>query len=256
MLRSATAAPRGLEASDVRWIPLLLLPLFAGCIGVDITGIEGFSASSAQWVVSVDGTLRTHSFVLSDAADYCSKLQASEQERIDATARHEARLADGAGVCESTDLLYDDLAEGTASLDYEGAALLTLVLDRGEELSDDARSAPVAGTFQQRGASPDGRFGGDLVYRNGSYTQGLADAYTCEDPETFDVDLLAAFQETEEVDLVDRWTLDSGTLIVSEGGDDAWSLDVDADLLDGGSNSVGTVSTSFTASKCEVATSR
>lgn len=239
----------------MRWILTLVLPLITGCISVDTTGIDGFSGQTALWVVSVDGTVRSHSFQLSEAADYCGKLQAAEQERISATARHEARRDGGTGECESTDLWYDDLAEAQASIDYDGARLLTLVLDHGEELSGESRTGPVVGSYAQRGAGGEGRFAGDLVYRNGSSSGELAEAYTCEDPETVDLDLLNQFLQTEEVDLVDRWILDSGELTLAEGGDDAWDLRVDADLLDGGSNSVGTISTAFTASKCEVATS-
>jgi hypothetical protein len=246
---AANALP---EALIVRWILPLLLALNVGCIGVDITGIDGFSASSAHWVVAADGNLATHSLRLSDSANYCADLQSAEQERIDATARHQTRIDDGTGLCESTDLFYDDLATASANLDYDGAQLLTLVLDNGEELSEAARTAPMAGTYKQRGSAENGRFSGDVVYRNGSSAGGLAEAYTCEDPTTVDLDLLSQFQETEEVDLVDRWTMDAGEVSVVSGGDDAWDITVSADLLDGGENSVGTISTSFSAARCEV----
>ena len=239
----------------MRWILALVLVPLAGCIAVDISGIEGFSGQSASWVIAADGSLRSHSFHLSDAADYCSKLQAAEQERISATARHQTRQDDGVGLCESTDAWHDDLRDAFASLDYDGARLLTLVLDHGEELSGESRTGPRAGSYVQRGGGGDGRFTGDLVYRNGSSTGELADAYACEDPDTVDLEMLNQFLESEQVDLVDRWTLDSGELTLSEGGDDAWEILVDADLLDGGSNSVGTLSTSFTASRCDVTTS-
>ncbi len=139
-----------------------------------------------------------------------------------------------------------------ANLEYDGAALLSLTLDKGEDLSDDARTAPEAGDYEQRRCADTPCFGGDLVYFNGGLAQASADAYQCDDPDTFNVDMLDQFLGGEAIDFVDRWTLDSGELTLASGGDDAWEVTVSGDLLDGGSNSVGTVSTSFTAAKCEV----
>lgn len=237
----------------MRWILALLSVPLVGCISVDVTGIEGFSATSASWVIAVDGQLRSHSLHLSDASDYCSKLQVAEQERVDSTARHQQRLDDGAGICESTDLWYDDLAAAQAELDYDGARLLMIVLDHPDATNVDAQTAPAAGNYLQRGTGGIGGFAGDLVYRNGSSTGELAEAYTCTDPDSVDIDILELFQQEEQVDLVDRWTLDSGELTLGDAGDDAWDVAVSADLLDGGSNSVGTIATEFTVSKCEVA---
>lgn len=239
-------------AAMKRLAPFALLALLSGCVEVQTSGIDGFTASSMVWEVQIDGNTRSHGFVVSSVADYCGKQQAAEQARIAAQDRHQQRLDEGEGLCASTDLLNDDLAEAYADLDKDGAKFLRVMIDREDATNSDTATAPEAGTFTQVGQAELGRFVGQLEYRHGSMTQGIADAYECETEEDPSQDLLDEFFAEEEPELQDLWTLSAGELVLEEGGDDAWEVDVTADLVDESESSVGDVQVAFTAERCDV----
>ncbi len=231
---------------------LLSIALLAGCVQVSTTGVDGFNAASQVWEVRIDGNSRSHAFIVTSVADYCGTQQAAEQERIAAQDRHQQRLDEGEGLCASTDLLYDDLASAYSDLDKDGAKFLRVMIDREDATNSDTATAPEAGSFTQVGQAGDGRFAGQLEYRSGSFMEGRAEAYECETEEDPAQDALDQFFAEDEPNLQELWTLSAGELVLEEGGDDAWDVDVSADLIDNSNSTVGDVQVSFTADKCEV----
>lgn len=231
---------------------LAVVALLTGCgnITIDADDVEGFSPSSQIWQVQTTSGANRHSFVLTNLSGYCSKQKLAEQDRIDATARHAARLEDGDPVCESTDLFYDDLADAASALERDGAAFLRIAVDRQDESSIDAITAPESGEYRQVGAGDD-KFTAQYVRLNGKVSQQRAEAYNCLDPEELDETNWQEFLAEVEPGLVDFWELDAGILDLSESGSDAWSVDVEGDLLEGGST-VGSLEASFVGKRCEV----
>lgn len=232
---------------------LIALALLAGCgtFVIDAGDIKGFSPSSQVWQVESNSAANRHSFVLTSISGYCSKKRLAEQARIDADARHATRLEEGTAVCESEDLRLDDLADAYDALERDGAAFLFVTIDREEEASLDARTVPEAGEYHQVGAPVDGRFTASYLRFNGKVSRDRADAYTCLESGDIDESNWQEFMAEEEPGLQDSWDLDAGILTVEASGDESWSVDVDGDLLEGGST-VGDVEARFDAERCEV----
>ena len=235
-------------------LSLGFLVLFAsGCGSISAEGIDGFSPMSQTWVVETAGTARSHKLILSSVGGYCGKRRNAEQGRLDADRRLAEREAAGDPLCESNDLWWDDLAEALASTEGNGARYLEIVLardDAGE--STDSITAPGVGHFALFGANRDGSFSGQLRYYKGDYWANRADAHTCSSPEEADAEVLAAFLAEDEPDLREIWNLNGGSVDLSEAGDDRWGVVVDADVADESGATVGSITSDFTASKCDV----
>ncbi len=232
---------------------LLLLVLLVGCgsFTIDADGIKGFSPSSQVWQVESNSSANRHTFVLTSISGYCGKKRLAEQARIDADARHAARLEGGTPVCESEDQRLDDLADAYGSLERDGAAFLFVTIDREDEGSLDAKTVPEAGEYHQVGAAVDGRFTAQYQRYNGKASKNRADAYNCLENGDIDESNWQEFLTEVEPDLIDSWSLDAGILTVESAGDESWSVEVEGDLLDGGST-VGQVEARFVGERCEV----
>jgi len=235
---------------------LLLLSLalvLPGCGSflIDADGIDGFSPSSQVWQVEASSGANRHSFVLTNISGYCGKKKQAEQDRIDAQARHEQRLDDGAGICESEDQRLDDLADAYGPLERDGAAFLFITIAREDETALDAITAPEVGEFRQVGAGGQGRFTASYQRFNGTASRNRADAYTCLGADEVDETNWQEFLNEVDPTLMDSWNLDAGILELATSGDDAWSVDLQGDLLDGGTTA-GSLEASFVAKRCEV----
>jgi hypothetical protein len=55
----------------------------------------------------------------------------------------------------------------------------------------------------------------------------------------------------EEPDLFSFWELSTGQLVLEDRGDNSWTVDVDGDLLSGGTL-IGSLQASLDAKRCEV----
>jgi len=231
--------------------PLLVALLLPGCISVTVDGVDGMQGKSAAWLVLISGNTRTHELVLSSVGDYCGKRQNAEADAKEAREARDAALDAGDPICETQDAYLDELASAFAPLDANGVKALSIILSRDGETDQDVSSAPGVGTFSPVGAGNDGAFTGSLTYLNGKLIRGRADAYECVDPDTQDLDLSQLFETEEEPDLVDSWQLNGGTVDITSGGDDTWTLDVEADLGADGTT-IGSIETVFDAGKCEI----
>jgi len=235
------------------FVSALFLPLLAGCGSISVTSdsVPEFTPASQVWLVESSAGSNRHSFVLTSVAGYCSKKKKAEADRITALERHEERLADDYGACDSEDLYLDDLAAAYRSLNRSGARALRLNVDREGAVTWDDRTFPEAGSFNQVGATETGRFVGQIQAYEGRVEQARADAYTCLSPDEADAAAYNAFLFEEEGDLFSFWALDAGNLDLTSAGDDSWDVDVSATLL-AGSASVGSVQGSFTGDRCAV----
>ena len=234
----------------LRSLPLLLL-VGCGTFTIDADDIKGFSPSSQVWQVESSSSANRHTFVLTSISGYCGKKRLAEQERIDADAHHLARLEGGTAVCESEDQRLDELADAYDALERDGAAFLFVTIDREDEGSLDAKTAPEAGEYHQVGSSIDGRFTASYQRFNGKAARNRADAYSCLESGDVDETNWQEFITEVEPGLMDAWDLDAGILTVDESGDDSWSVEVDGDLLEG-SSTVGQVEARFVGRRCEV----
>jgi hypothetical protein len=241
-----------LASAAMRALLFLLVPLvLPGCISVSVDGVDGFQGQSAAWLVKITGNTRTHELVLSSVGDYCTKRQNAEADALEARQVRDDALDAGDPVCEAQDVYMDALAWAFAALDGDGKKALFIRLDREDETDQDVATAPGPGTFSPVGAGNDGSFEGSLEYRNGRLEKERADAFECVDPDNQDLDLSQLFATEEEPDLIDTWQLNGGTVEISEGGSDAWTIDVDADLASGGTT-IGSIASRFDAGRCEV----
>lgn len=227
--------------------------LLCGCgsISVDSDSAPSFSPASQVWQIQTTAGANRHSFVLTSVSGYCSKKKKAEADRITALERHEERLSDGAGQCESYDLYLDDLAAAYSSLNRAGARYLLVNIDREDMVTWDDRTFPEAGSYNQVGAADAGRFVGQLQSFDGRVEQSRADAYTCLSPEEVDETNYNEFLYEEEAELFSYWSLDSGHLTLDSTGDEGWDVEVDGTLLQG-SSSIGSLEASFSAARCEV----
>jgi len=232
---------------------VLSLGLVSACgsISVDSDQAPGFSPASQVWQIETTAGANRHSFVLTNVSGYCSKKKSAEGDRVAALERHQERLDDGGGQCESYDQYLDDLAAAYRSLNRANARYLRVNIDREEAVTWDDRSFPSAGTYNQVGAQDAGRFVGQLQAYDGAIEQARADAYTCLNPDDVDETNYNEYLLEEEPDLFSFWELSAGQLVLEGGGDDSWTVEVDGDLLRGGS-SVGSLQASLGAERCEV----
>jgi hypothetical protein len=236
---------------------LALLPLaayLAGCPGsIDVVGADGFTARSGVWIVWSEGNERSHSLVLSSIDQHCAKARKAEEARIAANQAHQERLTGGTAVCESTDLLYDDLGDAYAPLLKDGAGFLDVTVARDDAgPTTDAMTAPTPGHYAMVGTDRDGTFAGVLRRYHGSYWKAYADAYNCLSPEEIDESNWQQFLAEVEPGLVDVWNLSAGELDIEEDGEDR-SVEARGDLLEG-TSSVGTLAATFNAKRCEIET--
>jgi len=231
----------------------LSLPLLVGCGSISVTSesVPDFTPASQAWLVESSAGSNRHSFVLTSVAGYCSKKKKAEADRITALERHEERLADDYGACESEDIYLDDLAAAYRALNRGGARSLRLNVDREGAVTWDDRTFPEAGSFNQVGATETGRFVGQVQAYEGRVEQARADAYTCLSPDEADAAAYNEFLFEEEANLFSFWALDAGNLELTSAGDDSWDVEVTATLLSG-SSSVGSVQGSFTGDRCAV----
>jgi hypothetical protein len=236
-----------------RCLVLLALPLLSACGSISVTSesVPSFNPASQVWQVESSAGSNRHKFILTSVGGYCSKKKKAEADRITALERHQERLADDYGVCESEDLYLDDLAAAYRSLNRPGARYLLLNIDREGAVTWDDRTFPEAGSFNQVGATDTGRFVGQIQAFEGRIEQARADAYTCLSPDEEDAAAYNAFLFEEEADLFAYWSLDGGNLNLASADDDSWDVDVTATLLQG-SSSVGSVQANFTAERCAV----
>jgi len=203
------------------------------------------------WQVETSAGSNRHKFILTNVGGYCSKKKKAEADRISALERHEERLADGYGQCESQDLYLDDLAAAYRAVNRPGARTLLLNVDREGMVTWDDRTFPEAGSFNQVGATETGRFVGQVQSFEDRVEQARADAYTCLSPEEVDETNYNEFLFEEEPGMFSFWDLDSGNMELAPSGDESWDVDVSATLLSG-SSSVGSVEANFTGARCEV----
>lgn len=231
----------------------LFLPVLASCgsISVSSDSVPEFTPASEVWLVESSAGSNRHSFVLTSVAGYCSKKKKAEADRITALERHEERLADQYGACESEDLYLDDLAAAYRAVNRSGARSLRLNVDRETAVTWDDRTFPEAGSFNQVGVTETGRFVGQVQAYEGRVEQARADAYTCLSPDEVDAAAYNEFLFEEEAALFSFWALDAGNLELTSAGDDSWDVEVTAALLSG-SSSVGSVTANFTGSRCAV----
>ena len=232
---------------------LLLLAGLGGCGSISIEGADGSTPASQLWLVENGSSVRRHRLILSNVADLCSKRGRAEQDRVDALAQHTQRQADGQGVCESTDLYYDDLAAAYATVEGEGSRSLSIQLSRsdvGESL--DAQTSPDEGTYAQYGGGNDGIFEAQLVYYENNYWQLYADAYDCLGPDDFDQTNWTQFINEVEPGIIDLFVINGGTVELTAGTETSWNVEVDADLGDATGATIGTVDARFEAERCDV----
>jgi hypothetical protein len=227
--------------------------LLAGCgtFNIDADDVKGFTPSSQIWLVESNEDANRHSFVLTSISGYCSKQRLAKQDEIDALARHDARIEGGDTYCESWDKVLDDLADAYGPLEGDGAAFLYVTIAREDETAVDAQTVPEAGEYRQVGAPVDGRFTASYERFGGKLSRKRAEAYTCLESGDVDEGNWQEFQAEEEPDLRDSWSLDSGILTVGAQDDDAWTVEVEGDLLDG-SSSIGSLDASWVAERCGV----
>ena len=232
---------------------LLLLPFLVACgsISVSSDSVPSFQPASQVWQVETSAGSNRHKFILTNVGGYCSKKKKAEADRISALERHEERLADGYGQCESQDLYLDDLAAAYRAVNRPGARTLLLNVDREGMVTWDDRTFPEAGSFNQVGATETGRFVGQIQSFEDRVEQARADAYTCLSPEEVDETNYNEFLFEEEPGMFSFWDLDSGNMELTASGDESWDVDVSATLLSG-SSSVGSVEANFTGARCEV----
>jgi hypothetical protein len=232
---------------------LLALIASSGCAELTVEGVDDWTPRSELWLVRTTDGARRHQLVLTSIDGYCSKKRNAEQDRIDATARHEDRLAGGDGVCESTDAFYDDLADAYAGIEKKGARYLEIELDREDASNEDERTAPAAGHWEQVGGGGLGGFLATLRYFSGQYWKERAEAYTCVEPSADEPDpeLWSQFL-AEEKDYLQTWELSAGQADLEEGGSESWSVDVEGDIVDTTGSSIGGLEAKFDAAKCEV----
>jgi hypothetical protein len=229
-------------------LPLLASALLPGCIAVSVEGVDNWQGSSALWVVYTFGGARTHELMLTSVPGACGKLQKAQQDASVATAAWRER---GETVCGSLDTFYDDLADAYRPIMNSGVSTLRVTLHRDGEVDLDASTVPGEGTFSGVGAS-ELTYGGSLTQYSGQPYRARADAFSCEDPDSSDITALLGSEAAEAFsDQFETWSLDAGAVVVADGGDDAWDVEVDADLHSG-SNSIGSLQTSFRAKRCEV----
>jgi hypothetical protein len=220
---------------------LLVLPA-CGSISVDSGEAPGFSPASQVWQIETTSGANPHTFVLTNVAGYCSKKKSAEEERLVALERHEERLNDGGGQCESYDQYLDDLAAAYRSLKRANARYLRVNIDR-ESL--------VAGIYIQVGDGDAGLFVGQLQSYDGAIDQARADAYRCLNPDDVDETKYNEYLLEEEPDLFSFWDLSAGEVVLEHRGADSWTVEVDGDLLSGGTL-VGSLQASLAAKRCEV----
>lgn len=234
---------------------LLFALTLAGCgsITIDADDIPGFNPSSQVWQVETTSGANRHSFVLTNISGYCTKKKQAEQDRVDADERNQARQDDGVGICESTDQHLDDLADAFRPLEKDGASFLYITIDREDEDAMDAKTAPEAGEFRQVGGGGLGRFAATYERFNGTESADRAEAYSCLNEEDIDETNWQQFVNEVEPALRDAWSLDAGILTLESSGDDSWSIDLQGDLLNGGTTA-GSLDASFNAGRCEVPT--
>lgn len=232
--------------------------LLTGCPGtVSTDGIDSFTVRSANWLVLIEGTTRSHALVAGSVDGYCGKRQNAEAERQLAFDQHQERLDSGTPLCESLDVYYDDLARAFNPIEKPGASYVTIILARDVESQDmDAITAPAAGHYQQLGGTSDGTFTANLTYHTAKWNQQWADGWGCEDLSEAELDdpivlgqLLA--QVTAEVEFPDTYSLSAAQMDIEEPSEDRRKVDVDGDILDG-TTTIGNFDASFTATKCEV----
>lgn len=213
--------------------------------------VPSFNPASQIWQVETSAGSNRHKFVLTSVGDYCSKKKKAEADRITALERHEERLAEDFGECDSQDLYLDDLADAYRALHRAGARTLLLNIDREGMVTWDDRTFPEAGSFNQVGATETGRFAGQIQSYDDRVEQARADAYTCISPDEVDETNYNEFLFEEEPGMFSFWALDSGNLELVAAGGDSWDVEVSATLLSG-SSSVGSVNAQFTGTRCEV----
>ena len=226
---------------------------FAGCgsLTIDADGVDGFTPASQLWVVKTQGTARSHEFVLHSVAGACTRIQQAEVDRMDALARHSERLSSGTGQCESADMLYDEIADAYASLETNGTGRLTVVLARPDATNQDQATAPAEGTFRQVGDPGLGTFTAQMITWSAAYWSDYAEAYNCLDPEDLDATTLQEWNATVSPGLRTIHDLSAGEVVLEAAGEDAWTIDVSGDLYDG-SRTVGQLTASWKATRCEV----
>ena len=232
-------------------LPLLPFLVACGSISVSSDSVPSFQPASQVWQVETSAGSNRHKFILTNVGGYCSKKKKAEADRISALERHEERLADGYGQCESQDLYLDDLAAAYRAVNRPGARTLLLNVDREGMVTWDDRTFPEAGSFNQVGATETGRFVGQVQSFEDRVEQARADAYTCLSPEEVDETNYNEFLFEEEPGMFSFWDLDSGNMELAPSGDESWDVDVSATLLSG-SSSVGSVEANFTGARCEV----
>ncbi|MEE2828997.1 MAG: hypothetical protein VX498_07405, partial [Myxococcota bacterium] len=165
--------------------------------------------------------------------------------------RHTERLANGEGTCDSYDLYLDDVAAAYRPLSRPGVRLLAAQLEREEAVTWDDRTAPELGTYNQVGPAEAGRFSGQLLSYNGFVEQDLAHAYSCLGPDEVDETNYNQVMAEVDPDLIEAWELSAGELILNEGQNERWEVEVSGDLM-GDESTVGSVEASFSAVRCEV----
>ena len=251
---SLVSHPNSFVLSCSCWLVLgLVVVVAAGCGSIQTEGLDGFTPMSQTWVVETAGTARTHKLVLSSVGGYCGKRRNAEQTRLDADRRLAEREAAGDPLCESNDLWYDDLADAYGPTEGNGARYLELVLARDDAgQSVDSITAPAVGHYALFGSDRDGSFTGQLRYYNGDYWGRRADAHTCTSPEEADAEALAAFLSEDEPDLREIWNINGGSVDISEAGDERWGVVVDGDVADESGATVGSLTSDFRASRCDV----
>lgn len=221
-----------------------------GSFSVDADGVPGFNPSSQTWQLLTTAGSNHHSFVLTNTSGYCDKQKRAMQQTIEANDRQAERVSGGEPVCESLDQWYDDLADANSDLERDGASYFRVSVAREGETSLDAITAPSAGEYRQVGAGSD-KFDANYTRFNGKLSRERADAYNCLGPEEIDETNFQQFNAEVAPGLLDFWELDAGLLDLASSGDDAWSVEVSGDLLEGGST-IGSLEASFTGSRCEV----
>ncbi len=242
-----------------RVLPVALcVAALSGCpVSVSADGIDGFTVNSAQWMAfSTGGSLR-HELIATSISSYCSKRQNGEAERQAAYDAHQQRLADGVSLCESLDMWHDDIAAAFNPLEQAGASYLRATLAREVDSSDlDAITAPAEGRYVQLGGGADGGFVSSIQHHQARYNQQIADAFSCDelDPAELDDPIAVAMLgagSVAEAEPPESFVLSAGELDITEVSATKRDVDISGDILEN-STTVGGLSASFTATRCEV----
>jgi|GEM_PF-1852834 len=235
-----------------------LAALSTGCPGsIDAEGIDGFTVSSAHWMVYATGGSRSHELVASNVSGYCAKRKTAEAERQAAFEAHQQRVADGENQCESRDAWYDDMAAAYNPIEGASSSYLRVTLARDVDSSDlDAITAPAAGSYAQLGAGSDGTFDARVQHFQSRYNQELADAWDCSELSEDDLNDATALSllfasSTQAATPPEAFEISAGQMTIVETSSTKRDVDVSGDILDGGST-VGGLSSSFAATQCEV----